>query len=93
MELVRIKDVKAVHGFVLHIEFTDGTERDVDVSKYFHGPVFDEIRSDPHLFRSVKVDPVSRTITWDNGADIDPDTLFHELTPAWADRLEAETAS
>jgi Protein of unknown function (DUF2442) len=23
------------------------------------------------------------TIAWDNGADIDPDVLYHNLKPAW----------
>jgi len=33
------------------------------------------------VFRSVKVE--GGTIAWDNGADIDPDVLYYNLTPAW----------
>ena len=91
MELVRVKSVRALDDFVVHVEFTNGTEREIDVSKYFHGPVIDEIRSDPQLFRSVRVDPTSKTLSWDNGADIDPDTLYYELTPAWMISHEVES--
>jgi len=45
----------------------------------FFGP----LRSDPQLFRSVKVDKRMGTIVWDNGADMDPDVLYLGLKPAW----------
>jgi hypothetical protein len=28
------------------------------------------------------------TISWDNGADIDPDVLYYGLTPAWMEKSE-----
>ncbi len=34
----------------------------------------------PDVFRSVQV--VGSTIGWENGADIDPDVLYYNLTPA-----------
>jgi hypothetical protein len=93
MELVRVKSVTPLRDFVVHIEFTNGTERDIDLSKYLRGPVFEAIKSDPEIFVSVKVDPVGKTVCWDNGADIDPDTLYHDLTPAWAETVEMKIAS
>jgi hypothetical protein len=36
------------------------------------------------VFRAMKVE--GGTITWDNGADIDPDVLYYGLTPAWVDK-------
>jgi len=64
------------------LEFTDGTVREVDLEKYLHGAVFQQIRKDPDVFRSLKVDEKMGTIYWDNGADIDPDVLYQGLTPA-----------
>jgi hypothetical protein len=92
MELVRVKNVKPVSGHTVHVWFTNGTERDIDLEKYLHGPVFDEIRSNPEVFRTVKVTE-GRTIGWGDEVDIDPDTLYHDLTPAWAEEPEVEIAA
>jgi hypothetical protein len=84
MKLVRVIDVKPVHDFVVHVSFSDGTERDIDLDKYLHGPVFEKIRLDQNVFRSICVTE-GRTIGWGNYADIDPDTLYYDLKPAWAE--------
>jgi hypothetical protein len=53
--------------------------------RYLHGPIFDEIRSDPSKFREMAVDRELGTVAWPNGADIDPDVLFKGLRPAWSE--------
>ena len=91
MELIRIRDVRPLHDFVVHVWFSNGTERDIDLEKYLYGPVFEEIRSNPEIFRAMRLSE-GKTICWENGADIDPDTLYHDLTPAWAEETELELA-
>jgi hypothetical protein len=86
-QLIRIKAVDVLEGFRLRVTFSDGTTRDIDVEPYLHGPIFEPLRRDPHLFRAVYVDPELGTVVWPNGADIDPDVLYQNLTPAW---MEAE---
>src|SRR6266478_2421821 len=54
---------------------------------HLQGPIFEPIRNDPLLFRSMRVE--GGTITWPNGADIDPDVLYHGLKPAWASNSAA----
>ena len=88
MELVRVRDVKPLHDFVVHVWFSNDTDREIDLDKYLRGPIFEEIRSNPDVFRSVKVDERMKTLCWENGADIDPDTLYHDLTPAWAEEAD-----
>jgi Protein of unknown function (DUF2442) len=83
-ELVRIRAVTPLVGFVVRLEFTDGSVRDVDLDKYLRGPIFEPLRSDPTRFREVTVEPGEGTISWPDGADIDPDVLYHDLLPAWA---------
>jgi hypothetical protein len=90
MKLVRIQSVKALENFTVHLEFTDGTSRDVDLEPFLRGKVFESIRANPEIFRAVKVDKRMGTIVWENGADIDPDVLYHNLKPAWAEEKELE---
>lgn len=87
MKLIRVKEVKPVRDFVVHIWFTDGSERDIDLEKYLHGPVFETVRSDRDAFRAIRVTE-SRTIGWGEDLDIDPDTLYYDLAPAWAENME-----
>jgi hypothetical protein len=81
--LVRIRSVTPLAGFVVHLEFTDGTAKDVDLEKYLRGPIFELLRTDPARFREVSIEPGAGTISWPNGADIDPDVLYLDLVPAW----------
>jgi hypothetical protein len=86
--LVRIQSVKVLDGFRVRLGFTDGTQREIDLEPYLHGPIFEPMKNDPRLFRSVKVDKRMGTIVWDNGADMDPDVLYYGLKPAWMESQE-----
>ena len=81
--LVRVRAVEVLDGYKVRLEFTDGKRKEIDLEPYLHGPIFEPIRNDPLMFRSVKVDKRMGTIVWDNGADIDPDVLYYGLMPAW----------
>lgn len=81
----RVLFVEPLTGCRVRLGFTDGSLREVDFERYLHGPVVEAIRSDPQVFRSVKVDKRMGTIVWPNGADINPDVLYYDLTPAWMD--------
>lgn len=72
------------------VVFQDGTRREIDLEPYLHGPIFEPIRNDPARFRAMKIQ--GGTIAWDNGADIDPDVLYYDLTPAWMEEAEAVLA-
>ena len=73
--------MEPLEGFGVRVEFEDGTHKEIDLEPHLHGPVFARIRQDLSVFRSVKVE--EGTITWENGADIDPDVLYYNLRPAW----------
>jgi hypothetical protein len=85
---VRVRAVEPLHGFHVLVTFDNGTQREIDVEPYLHGPIFEPIRTDPAKFRAVKI--AGGTLAWENGADIDPDVLYYDLKPAW---MEASTTA
>lgn len=90
MKLIRITSVKPLHDFVVSVKFTDETERELNLEPYLRGKVFENIRQNPSAFRAMRIDERMGTIVWENGADIDPDVLYHNLKPAWAEEKELE---
>ena len=81
--MIRIQSVEPLRDFLVRLTFSDNSEKVVDLEPYLHGPVFEAIRTDRRLFRSVRVDPELGTIVWPNGADVDPDVLYKGLLPEW----------
>lgn len=88
--LVRVRSVRVLDRFQVRLEFTDGSERTLDLDPYLRGPIFEPIRSDRGLFDAVRVDAELGTIVWPNGADICPDVLYEGREPAaWESEASA----
>lgn len=83
--MIRVTDVRPEEGFRVHLTFSDGSEKSIDLGPFLKGPVFELLR-DSARFREVFVDPELGTIVWPNGADICPDVLYHGRTPAAAEK-------
>lgn len=90
---MRVRSVTPLMGFAVHVAFSDGTSREINLEKYLRGPIFEPLRTDPVRFREVRVEPGAGTLFWPNGADIDPDVLYHELEPVWAEGEEVGLTS
>lgn len=80
--MVDITAVEVMHDRVVHLQFSDGSDRVVDLAPSSGGPVFEDIASDDALFAQVEVDHKIGTIVWPNGADLDPDVLHGDYEPA-----------
>lgn len=76
MELLRFASVAPEAALTVRAVLTDGSVRRLDLDAHLRGPVFEEIRCDPQRFAQVFVDPVSRTLAWPGGVDLDPDVLL-----------------
>jgi hypothetical protein len=64
-------------GYCYHIVFDDGTSGDVDFSEYLdRGPVFAPLQN-LNLFKQARIE--GGTISWPNGADIAPESLYERV--------------
>ena len=75
----RLKSVTPVSDHRLLLTFDNAERRLFDVKPYLATGVFSAL-SDPSLFRSVHV--CFDTVQWSNGADLCPEVLYAESTPA-----------
>ena len=60
-------------GFRIRVGFDDDSEATLDFRRWLNGPVFEMVR-DSAYFRLFFLD--GGTVTWPNGADIAPETLY-----------------
>ena len=74
-----ITEAEVLDGYRIRLRFEDGTVGIVDLEDRLWGPMFEPLR-DPAVFRRVRVEPESGTITWPNGADLAPDMLYREAS-------------
>ena len=88
--MVEVWSVKPLQKYEVLLEFSTGEQKIVDLEPLLRGPIFEPLRQDPELFRSVRVDEELGTIVWQSGADIDPDVLYGAHLPAW---MEIEQAA
>ena len=64
-------------GFVFRVVFDDGISGDVDFSEYIgRGPVFEPFE-DMSFFKKATIE--GGTISWPNGADVAPETLYEKI--------------
>ena len=81
--MIMLKDVvevRALGGYRVHLRFEDGVQGELDLGQLIHfRGVFARLK-DEQEFARVRVDPELGTIAWPNGADLDPDVLYAELT-------------
>jgi hypothetical protein len=81
-----ITEARVVRHGVLALTFADGLQGVVEVLGRMRGPVFAEART-PAGFAKLTVDPETGTVTWPDGADLAPDTLYVRVrTGAWPEQ-------
>jgi len=71
--LPQVIRARYVNGFIVSARFDDGTEKRIDVSQWFKGPVFEPLK-DPKFFKKFFIE--AGTLAWPNGVDIAPEALY-----------------
>ncbi|MBA3753996.1 MAG: DUF2442 domain-containing protein [Nitrospira sp.] len=84
MSLVRIQEADILNGFLVRLTLTNGTIIERDIGNLLTGPIFDSIRTDPQMFRQLRVH--GGTLVWANGADLCPDVLIWGGAPPQGDK-------
>jgi hypothetical protein len=62
-------------GYTIHLTFNDGVERMVDFAGWLEGPMFEPLK-DTGYFQRFFLE--GGTVTWPNGADVAPETLYED---------------
>jgi hypothetical protein len=59
--------------YMIHVTFSDGVQKTIDFTRWLDGPVFEPLK-DVKYFQRFFLD--GGTVSWPNGADIAPETLY-----------------
>lgn len=62
-----------VSGYTIRVEFDDGTQKSVDFSQWFHGPVFEPLKIISN-FQQFFVE--AGAVAWPSGVDISPEAVY-----------------
>ena len=71
--LPQVIGARHIREFIVSTRFDDGTEKYIDFSQWFKGPVFEPLK-DPKFFKKFFIE--AGTLAWPNGVDIAPEALY-----------------
>ena len=60
-------------SYRIHVTFSDGLAKTLDFSSWLEGPIFEPLKDITYFERFIVE---AGTVTWPNGADIAPETLY-----------------
>jgi hypothetical protein len=77
--MLHINSIEPLPGYRLELKFTNGAAGQIDLHSELWGEMFQPLLDDK-LFMTARLDPVMRTVVWENGADFAPEFLLDLLT-------------
>jgi hypothetical protein len=77
---IDVLKVKVLKDYTLRLQFEDGTQGKVDISKIVPFKDIFEPLKDKSFFSKVSVNIDIGTICWKNGADVSPTYLYSQIS-------------
>lgn len=77
----KIKKIQYKGEYTYHIQFDNNREGSVNFQSFLWGEVFEPLKNQD-LFKKAFIDRTSGTITWPNGVDIAPETIYNKVLSA-----------
>ena len=74
----QIISAQPIEKYKVIVVFSDGIHGEVDLSSLVGKGVFSFLK-DPKKFAEVSIDQETHTLTWPNGIDLCPDTIYEEF--------------
>ncbi|MBI1388283.1 MAG: DUF2442 domain-containing protein [bacterium] len=71
---IKIHEAIVTGRYCVRVKFNDGLEKEIDLTPFMKGEVFEPIKNDPNLFERMFID--GGTLCWPTGADVDPYVLY-----------------
>jgi len=69
---------KYIESYKILVCFSDGVSGIADLSDLLWGPIFEPL-NDPKIFQSFTLNLELNTISWPNGADVAPESLYSRV--------------
>lgn len=73
--MIKITKFKVLNKGMIHLNFSDGTEKTIDFAPFIREDKISKPLSDPSYFKKVESYENGRGIFWPNGYDFCPDFL------------------
>ncbi len=75
---LEIIDAQYLSNYNILLFFNDGKSGVVNLENELWGTVFEQLK-DKNYFKNFRISDLSRTIEWENGADLSPEFLYDNI--------------
>ncbi len=75
----KISKIQYKEAYIYQIRFADNLEGTINFKPFLWGEAF-EVLKDQTIFKKAFIDDITGTITWPNGVDIAPETIYAKIS-------------